>query len=75
MLKIEFDRETDGRWIAEVPALPGVMAYGAAQDEARSKTRLWLCASLPTRSSMASRCRPRPAVFSSMRERLAVHPS
>jgi predicted RNase H-like HicB family nuclease len=38
MLRIEFDRETDGRWIAEVPALPGVIAYGATQDEARSKT-------------------------------------
>jgi hypothetical protein len=28
MLKIEFEREEDGRWIAEVPALPGVLAYG-----------------------------------------------
>jgi predicted RNase H-like HicB family nuclease len=37
MLKIEFDREEDGRWIAEVPALPGVPAYGATRDEARSK--------------------------------------
>ena len=25
---VEFDREDDGRWIAEVPKLPGVMAYG-----------------------------------------------
>jgi predicted RNase H-like HicB family nuclease len=37
MLKIEFDREDDGRWIAEIPALPGVMAYGATQAEARNK--------------------------------------
>jgi hypothetical protein len=29
MLKIEFEREEDGRWIAEIPVLPGVMAYGA----------------------------------------------
>ena len=32
--RIEFDREEDGRWIADVPELPGVMAYGATRDEA-----------------------------------------
>ena len=37
MLKVEFEQETDGRWIAEIPALPGVMAYGASRQEARSK--------------------------------------
>jgi predicted RNase H-like HicB family nuclease len=30
-LRVEFDRETDGRWIAEVIDLPGVIAYGATQ--------------------------------------------
>ena len=34
---IEYDQEVDGRWIAEIPALPGVMCYGRTQDEARSK--------------------------------------
>jgi predicted RNase H-like HicB family nuclease len=34
--KIEFDREDDGRWIAEIPDLPGVMAYGASKDEAEA---------------------------------------
>ena len=33
-LTVELDRETDGRWIAEVVDLPGVMAYGATRDEA-----------------------------------------
>ncbi|MGH2634243.1 MAG: type II toxin-antitoxin system HicB family antitoxin, partial [Tepidiformaceae bacterium] len=33
-LTIELDRETDGRWIAEVPELPGVMCYGLTRDEA-----------------------------------------
>ena len=33
-LQIEIDREDDGRWIGEVPDLPGVMAYGATRDEA-----------------------------------------
>ena len=35
MLKIEIDREVDGRWIAEVPELPGALAYGATEEEAR----------------------------------------
>jgi predicted RNase H-like HicB family nuclease len=34
-ITIETEREDDGRWIAEVPELPGVMAYGATEDEAR----------------------------------------
>ena len=37
MLRIETEREDDGRWIAEVPALPGVLSYGATDAEARSK--------------------------------------
>lgn len=31
---IEVEKEIDGRWIAEAPELPGVMAYGATKDEA-----------------------------------------
>jgi predicted RNase H-like HicB family nuclease len=37
MLKIETEREVDGRWIAEIPALPGVMVYGGSEPEARAK--------------------------------------
>jgi predicted RNase H-like HicB family nuclease len=33
-LQIEIEREEDGRWIADAPALPGVMAYGATREEA-----------------------------------------
>jgi len=36
-MKIEIDREEDGRWIAEIPDLSGVMVYGASRDEAISK--------------------------------------
>lgn len=36
MLKIEIDREVGGRWIAEVRALPGVLVYGATEEEART---------------------------------------
>lgn len=37
MLRIETEREDDGRWLAEVPALPGVLGYGATDAEARVK--------------------------------------
>jgi predicted RNase H-like HicB family nuclease len=33
----EFEQEDDGRWIAEITDLPGVMAYGATQEEAAEK--------------------------------------
>jgi predicted RNase H-like HicB family nuclease len=34
---IEIEREDDGRWLAEIPALPGVMAYGKTRQEAIAK--------------------------------------
>lgn len=37
MLRIEFEREEDGRWFAAIPVLPGVMAYGLTREEARSR--------------------------------------
>ena len=36
-MKIEIEKEDDGRWIAEIPDLPGVMAYGNSRNEAISK--------------------------------------
>jgi len=33
-LRVEIEREEDGRWIGEVPEIPGAMAYGATRDEA-----------------------------------------
>lgn len=37
---IEHEREEDGRWIAEVPELPGVLAYGTTADEAMAKAEV-----------------------------------
>jgi predicted RNase H-like HicB family nuclease len=37
--QIEFEQEEDGRWIADIPSLPGVMAYGASRQEAESKVQ------------------------------------
>ena len=38
-LKIEVEQEEDGRWIAEVPELPGVMTYGQTRQEAIARTQ------------------------------------
>ena len=39
VFKVEIEQEADGRWIAEVLELPGVMAYGASADEAQAKVQ------------------------------------
>ncbi|MBP6778668.1 MAG: hypothetical protein KA151_15605 [Piscinibacter sp.] len=37
---LECEREDDGRWLAEVPELPGVLAYDAAAAEALAKAEI-----------------------------------
>jgi predicted RNase H-like HicB family nuclease len=37
--RVELEREEDGRWIGEVTELPGVLAYGASQAEARARVQ------------------------------------
>ena len=39
-LTLETQQETDGRWIAEVPQLAGVLAYGTTRDEAMAKAEV-----------------------------------
>ena len=39
-LDIESEREADGRWLAEVPQLPGVLAYGGTRDEAVARVQV-----------------------------------
>lgn len=34
---METERESDGRWIAEIPQVPGALAYGATREEAVNK--------------------------------------
>ena len=34
MYVVEVEQEDDGRWVAEVAALPGVLTYGATREEA-----------------------------------------
>ena len=35
--QFEIERETDGRWIAEIPEVPGALAYGTTVEEAKAK--------------------------------------
>jgi predicted RNase H-like HicB family nuclease len=39
-LTLECEREADGRWLAEVPELPGVLAYGDSAAEALAKAEI-----------------------------------
>jgi predicted RNase H-like HicB family nuclease len=36
-MRIEIEREEDGRWIAEIPELPGVVVYGETRKQAIAK--------------------------------------
>jgi len=36
-LQFEIERETDGRWIAEIREIPGALAYGTTVEEAKAK--------------------------------------
>jgi len=37
--RVELEREDDGRWIAEVPTLPGVLTYGGTREEAVARVQ------------------------------------
>jgi len=38
-MRIELEREEGGRWLTEIPELPGVMAYGRTEEEALAKVK------------------------------------
>ncbi len=38
-MRIEVEQEEDGRWLTEVPELPGVMVYGATREEAVARVK------------------------------------
>lgn len=37
---IEFEMEDDGRWVAEVPEIPGALAYGSDRNQAMSRAQI-----------------------------------
>ena len=38
-LVLQVEQEIDGRWLAEIADLPGVMAYGQTADEAKARAQ------------------------------------
>jgi predicted RNase H-like HicB family nuclease len=38
-MRIEIEQEEDGRWLSEIPDLPGVMAYGPTREEAVARVK------------------------------------
>ena len=39
LMSIEIEQEEDGRWLTEIPDLPGVMAYGATREDAVARVK------------------------------------
>jgi len=39
VFRVELEQETDGRWLAEVIELPGVLAYGQSREEALARAK------------------------------------
>lgn len=63
LLTVEFDREEDGRWIAEVRELPGVMAYGNSKQNALSKVYAIALRALADRAEEGHRFFPPSRLF------------
>ena len=49
MLHVEIEQETDGRWLAEITDLPGVMAYGVSRPDAVARVQALALRSLADR--------------------------
>jgi predicted RNase H-like HicB family nuclease len=61
-LSLECEREEDGRWLAEVPELPGVLVYGATADEAMAKAEVLALRVVADRIEQGE-ARPQPLEF------------
>ena len=64
MLKIEIEQEADGRFIAEVPDLPGVMVYGSGREEAVAKVKALALRTLADRVEQGEALPELPLLFS-----------
>ncbi|MDO8632310.1 MAG: type II toxin-antitoxin system HicB family antitoxin [Phycisphaerales bacterium] len=64
MFKVEIEQESDGRWIAEVPELPGVLAYGASRQEAVTRAQALALRVLAERLEHGEELPQMKAVFS-----------
>lgn len=61
-LTLDCEREEDGRWLAEVPQLPGVLAYGATAEEAMARAEVLALRVLAERIEEGE-ARPQPIRF------------
>jgi hypothetical protein len=57
VIKIELEKETDGRWIAEIPAIPGALVYGNSPKAAEDSVKR-LCQQIDDSTGHV-----RPAIF------------
>ncbi len=64
MLKVEIEQEVDGRFIAEIPELPGVMAYGSSREEALAKVEAIALRTLADRLEHGEPTPELPQIFS-----------
>jgi predicted RNase H-like HicB family nuclease len=64
MLRIEVEEEADGRFVAEVPVLPGVMAYGQTRNEAIVKVEALALRALADRVEHGEAVPDLPQIFS-----------
>ena len=64
MLKVEIEQEVDGRFIAEIPELPGVMAYGPSREEALAKVEAIALRTLADRLEHGEPTLELPQIFS-----------
>jgi predicted RNase H-like HicB family nuclease len=64
LLKVEIEQEVDGRFIAEIPDLPGVMAYGQSREEALAKVEAIALRTLADRLEQGEPTPELPQIFS-----------
>ena len=61
---VEIEQETDGRWIAEIPQIPGAMAYGGSREEAVARVEALALRVLAERIEQGERSPEIDQVFS-----------
>jgi predicted RNase H-like HicB family nuclease len=63
-MQIEIEEEEDGRWLGEVPELPGVLAYGRTREEAIARVKALALRALADRLEHGEDVPEMQAIFS-----------
>ena len=64
ILSVETEQESDGRWIAEIPQMPGVLAYGSSRPESIARVEALALRVLAERLEQGERSPELEQVFS-----------